>query len=66
MIKILLKHVNTKSIKYCQEDVAKISKIAIKAKSTSIPNISIFSVKELDDKGEIDNNSRLSVSDKTN
>lgn len=63
MIKILFKHVKTKSIKSCQEDVARISRIAITAKSTSVPHLSIYSLKEIDNKGRMSNNGRTSASD---
>lgn len=48
MVRILLKRVGTKDVKSCQKEVAKISKNAILAKSTSIPNLGIMSRKEFE------------------
>lgn len=59
MVRVLLKRVGTKDIKSCQKEVAKISRIAISAKSTSIPNLSIVSRKEFEVEERMNNANRL-------
>ena len=56
MVRVLLKRVGTESIKGCQKEVAKISKIAISSKSTSLSQMSIYSRKEIEDKRTTDYN----------
>ena len=59
MVRILLKRVGMRDIKSCQKEVAKISRIAISAKSTSIPNLSIVSRKEFEVEERMNNANRL-------
>ncbi len=48
MVRILLKHIGTKSINCYLKEVNRISKITITAKSSSAPKISIYSLKEIE------------------
>ncbi len=59
MIRILLKRVGTKDIKSCQREMAKISRIAISTKSTSIPSLSIVSRKEFEVEEKKDNVNKI-------
>lgn len=59
MVKILLKRVGKKDIKSCQKEVEKISRIAISAKSMSIPNLRIVSRKEFEVEEKMNNANRL-------
>lgn len=47
MTKVLLKHVGSKSEKNYQNDVAKISKIAISVRAKNTPKVEMYSKQEL-------------------
>ena len=47
MAKVLLQHAGNKPSKKCQQDLAKMVKVAIAVRSSGTPNIEMISVREL-------------------
>ena len=47
MAKVLLQHAGNKSSKKCQQDLAKMVKVAIAVRSSGASNIEMISVREL-------------------